>query len=88
MGILYAIHDPDALEPAALAMAERFAHASTESIGMSKNILNRSFNLDQDTLAELESYAQAVAIESAYHAEAVERFKTKQPLRFVWGKKQ
>ena len=84
MGILFAIHEPQALESAALAMAERFAQASTGSIGMAKNILNRSFNLDQDTLAELESYAQAVAIESAYHGEAVERFKAKQALRFVW----
>jgi len=87
MGILFAIHEPQALEPAALAMAQRFAQASTGSIGMAKNILNRSFNLDQDTLAELESYAQAVAIESDYHGDAVERFKAKQPLSFVWESK-
>lgn len=37
MGILFAIHEPQALEPAALAMAQRFAQASTGSIGMAKN---------------------------------------------------
>ena len=88
MGILYDIYDPDQLEQAAFEMAETFAHASTEAIGMSKNIMNRSFNLDYDTLAEMESYAQALAIQSSYHDEAVKRFIDKQPLRFAWKNKK
>ena len=88
MGILYDIYDPEQLEQAAFDMAETFAHASTEAIGMSKNIMNRSFNLDYDTLAEMESYAQALAIQSSYHGEAVKRFIDKQPLSFVWKNKK
>jgi len=88
LGILYDIYDPEQLEQVAFDMAETFAHASTEAIGMSKNIMNRSFNLDYDTLAEMESYAQALAIQSSYHGEAVKRFIDKQPLSFVWKNKK
>lgn len=88
LGILYDIYDPEQIEQAAFEIADSFAHASTEAIGMSKNILNRSFNLDYDTLAEMESYAQAMAIQSSYHAEAVQRFIDKKPLSFVWKNKK
>ncbi len=84
MGMLYRILPPHSLLEQALALAERFHHASTEALGMSKNILNRSFNLDQNTLAELESHAQALAIHSDYHAQAVARFLDKQPPAFQW----
>ena len=83
LGLIYAIHPVEKLLDEAIALALSFCEASTEAIGMAKNILNRSFNLDQDTLAELESYAQAVAMDSEYHDDAVRRFVGKQPLRFL-----
>lgn len=86
LGLLYRIVPSDTLLDEALALAGRFHHASTEAIGMSKNILNRSFNLDQDTLAEVESYAQAMSLHSNYHQHAVQQFLNKQPLPFVWDK--
>ncbi|HEY9573876.1 MAG TPA: enoyl-CoA hydratase/isomerase family protein [Pusillimonas sp.] len=86
LGILYRIVPPTELMDEALALAARFHDASVQAIGMSKNILNRSFNLDQDTLAELESHAQAVALHSPYHQTAVARFLAKEPLDFVWDK--
>ena len=82
LGILHSVVEPDDLLSAALAMAERYHHASTEALGMAKNILNRSFNLDQDTLAELESAAQAIALHSPYHAQSVDNFLNKRPLAF------
>lgn len=82
LGILMKTVEPETLLDEALAMAERFNHASTDALGLAKNILNRSFNLDQDTLAELESSAQALAIHTAYHDDAVERFLSKRPLAF------
>ncbi|MCD0502287.1 enoyl-CoA hydratase/isomerase family protein [Bordetella petrii] len=84
LGIVYDIVGSDILMDEALAMAARFHGASTEALGMSKNILNRSFNLDQSTLAELESHAQALAIHTGYHDAAVARFLDKQPLAFTW----
>lgn len=86
LGILYDIVPANALMERAMELASRFHAASTGAIGMSKNILNRSFNLDQSTLAELESHAQALAIHSEYHSAAVARFLDKQPLNFVWPK--
>jgi 2-(1,2-epoxy-1,2-dihydrophenyl)acetyl-CoA isomerase len=47
-------------------------------------VLNRSFNLDYDTLAELEASAQALALRSDYHRDAVGRFLAKKPLAFRW----
>lgn len=87
LGILYRIVPGPALLDEALALAARFHAASTEALGMSKNILNRSFNLDQNTLAELEAHAQALALHTAYHDDAVARFLDKQPLAFSWPAK-
>ncbi len=84
LGIVYSLHSSDELLAAALAFAGRFRHASTTAIGMAKLALNQSFHLDQKAMAEMESYAQAVAIDTAYHQEAVARFVAKQPLAFDW----
>lgn len=66
--------------------AGRFRHASTEAIGMSKNILNQSHNLDHRTLLELEADAQGMALVSPYHKAAVQRFKDKEPSNYDWEK--
>ena len=82
LGIVMRLVAADTLEQEALALASRYHSASTEALGIAKNILNRSFNLDQDTLAELESNAQALALHTAYHDEAVANFLHKRPLQF------
>ena len=82
LGILFRIVEQESLMHEALALAERYHHASTDALGIAKNILNRSFNLDQDTLAELEASAQALALHTAYHDEAVANFLNKRPLKF------
>ena len=88
LGMVYEIvEDAAALTEAAQALARRFGDASTAAIGMAKTIMNQSFESDARTIAELESYGQAMARGSAYHQDAVQRFKDKQPLRFDWDKK-
>ena len=82
LGLLMQVVEPVALMKTALTLAARYHDASIEALGIAKNILNRSFNLDQDTLAELESSAQALALHTAYHDEAVANFLRKEPLRF------
>ena len=84
MGIVYEIHEPDALMDRAVEFAGRFRHASREAIGMSKNILNNTFSQDQKTVGELESYAQGIALQSEYHKTAVAGFLNKEPLPFNW----
>ena len=88
LGMVYDIvDDAAALTEAALALARRFGEASTAAIGMAKTIMNQSFESDARTIAELESYAQSVCRGSAYHQDAVQRFKDKQPMRFDWDRK-
>ena len=82
MGIVFRKVAHEQLEQNALALAERYHSASTEALGIAKNILNRSFNLDQDTLAELEASAQALALHTAYHDQAVANFLGKRGLAF------
>ena len=66
--------------------AGRFRHASKAAIGMAKNILNQSYNLDHRTLLELEADAQGMALVTPYHREAVQRFKDKEPSHYDWEK--
>ena len=84
MGIVHSIHAPDQLQDAAFTLARRFCNASTLAIGLAKNVLNQSFNLDQRAMAELEAMAQALCMDSAYHKEAVQRFLDKKPALFDW----
>lgn len=84
LGIAHEIVPESDLQDAALAFAGRFRHASTAAIGMAKSILNQSFHLDQRALADLEAYAQAIAIESDQHRDAVAAFLDKRPLPFDW----
>ena len=86
IGLVYQIHEPDSLMDAAIEFAGRFRHASRDAIGISKNILNQSFNLDLRALGELEAFGQAVAHGSDYHTNAVNRFLNKEPLEFDWDK--
>lgn len=88
LGIVYDIVDEgEALQDAAQALARRFGDASTTAIGMAKNIMNQAFELDARAMAELEAYAQTMCRGSAYHQDAVQRFRDKQPLRFDWDRK-
>lgn len=88
LGIVYSIHESDALLDAAIALAGRFRDASREAIGISKNILNQSFNLDFRALGELEAFGQAVAHDTDYHKAAVQRFLNKEPTLFDWERMQ
>lgn len=88
LGLVFDIvDDATALQAAALQLASRFGEASTVAIGMAKNIMNQAFELNAQSMAELESYAQSVCRDSQYHQEAIGRFKDKQPMRFDWDRK-
>jgi 2-(1,2-epoxy-1,2-dihydrophenyl)acetyl-CoA isomerase len=87
LGMVYDIvADGPALQQAALALARRFGEASTAAIGMAKTVMNQAFELDARAMAELEAYAQTMCRGSAYHQDAVQRFRDKQPLRFDWDR--
>lgn len=84
LGIVHQIHDSDVLLDRAQAFAARFNDASTLAVGLAKQALNQSFQLDLTALLDIEASAQALANNSAYHGDAVRRFLAKDPLAFAW----
>lgn len=84
LGMVYEVYDNEELLPRARDFAGRFRHASTDAIGLAKNVLNQTFDIDFSTALDLEAQAQSLARTSAYHRDSVERFTTKQPLPFNW----
>lgn len=82
LGIVMQVVTGELLERTALELAARYHDASTEALGIAKNILNRSFELDYETLAEMEANAQALSLHTQYHDEAVANFLDKRPLKF------
>ncbi|MEO8249983.1 MAG: enoyl-CoA hydratase/isomerase family protein [Burkholderiales bacterium] len=88
LGLVHGVHEPDALLPEAHRMARRFLTGPHEALGMIKSTLNRSFDLDYRSMAELETSQQAIAMASAYHADAVARFSRGEPLAYDWDRDQ
>lgn len=82
LGIATELHEPAALLPRALALADSFAAASPLAAGLVKR-----FNLDAGAMEaafEAEANAQALCFQTSPHREAVQRFLDKQPLAFEW----
>lgn len=86
MGIVYDIVGEGEAVSQAVKFAHRFRDASTLAIGLTKNMLNRSFEHDLQSVLELEASAQAIANNSDYHRSAAARFLDKQPALFDWEK--
>ncbi|MBT4356052.1 MAG: hypothetical protein HOD13_15950 [Rhodospirillaceae bacterium] len=68
----------------ARSFAKRFVDAPTHAIGLAKNVMNQSFNLDYKTVLEMEAMAQAIARDSDFHKEAIQRFAQKRPSLYDW----
>ncbi len=84
LGLVYEIVPQETALEQAQAFAARFRGASTTALGLAKNILNQSFNLDHRTMLELEASAQGLCRTTDYHTEAVRRFADKEPALFDW----
>jgi 2-(1,2-epoxy-1,2-dihydrophenyl)acetyl-CoA isomerase len=83
MGIVYEIIADNALDASAFSLARQFSRASSAAIGLSKALLNRSFETDAPTMFELEALAQATAASTPEHHDAVDRFLAKSPSKFA-----
>jgi 2-(1,2-epoxy-1,2-dihydrophenyl)acetyl-CoA isomerase len=79
LGIVHSIHPAEHLLDAAQSMARSFCRASPTALGLAKQALNRSFNLDLRTALELEAAAQGICSTTDWHREAVRRFLAKEP---------
>jgi len=84
MGIVNAIHEPEALLPAAREMAARFTSGSQVAMAQAKQLIDRSMNSTQEEMLEAEVEAQPFCRETDFHAEAVRRFASKEPRLYDW----
>lgn len=86
LGLVRAIHPEDELTSQARALAQRLCQGPPDVFAMTKQILQRSFNADYGTLGSMEAQAQAVAMVSHYHRNAVQRFRSRLPLAYDWDR--
>jgi len=84
LGFVHAIHAPEALLPAARAFASKLAQGPREAAAMTKKLLNRSFETDYVAMCTFEAYAQGVAMQTPYHAQAAARFAAGEPPAYDW----
>jgi 2-(1,2-epoxy-1,2-dihydrophenyl)acetyl-CoA isomerase len=83
MGLAYkCVDDPDALLPAALDVARTLAAGPTRSLGLSKVLLNRTFETDLATSLEFEGHFQSLAATSPDVVEGMNAFREKRDAKF------
>jgi 2-(1,2-epoxy-1,2-dihydrophenyl)acetyl-CoA isomerase len=83
LGFAYScVDDADALMPAALELARTLAAGPTRSLGLSKVLLNRSFETDLTTSLELEGHFQSLATTSPDIVEGMAAFREKRDAKF------
>jgi 2-(1,2-epoxy-1,2-dihydrophenyl)acetyl-CoA isomerase len=82
LGLVQAVVPAARLREAALAFIRRFDDAPTHVLGMTKRLINRSFESDREGLSQLESALQGLLAGSRYHEQALARFIERQPPQY------
>jgi 2-(1,2-epoxy-1,2-dihydrophenyl)acetyl-CoA isomerase len=82
MGLINRVVPKERLMEEAMALAGRLAAGPTRSIGMMKKLLNRSFELDIQSVLEFESAFQAVCISTGDAVEGITSFLEKRKPEF------
>lgn len=83
LGLAYrAVDSADAVVAGADALAVRLAAGPTRALGLSKRLLNASFETDLTTALELEGAYQSLATASADLVEGMTAFREKRPAKF------
>jgi 2-(1,2-epoxy-1,2-dihydrophenyl)acetyl-CoA isomerase len=82
-GLAYRCVSADELDATASDLAASLAAGPTRSLGLSKQLLNRSFDTDLSTALDLEGTYQSLATTSADLAEGMTSFKEKRDPRFT-----
>lgn len=85
LGLAYKCCAPDELAAAADELAVRLASGPTRAIGLSKRLLNASFETDLAHSLDLEGSFQALAATSTDLAEGMAAFKEKRDADFTGG---
>lgn len=84
LGLAYrCIDDPAEMPTEALAVARKLAAGPTRSLGLSKRLLNASFESDLSSSLELEGHFQALATSSPDLVEGMVAFREKRDAKFT-----
>ena len=84
LGLSYrCVDDPGALRAEAVAVAHQLAAGPTRSLGLSKRLLNTSFESDLSSSLDLEAHFQALATSSPDLVEGMAAFRDKRDAKFT-----
>jgi 2-(1,2-epoxy-1,2-dihydrophenyl)acetyl-CoA isomerase len=82
LGIVSAVHPPEELMPAALALARKIADGPPIAIRLAKRAIYHSLECDLRQALEFETYAQNICYETEDAAEGIRAFVEKRPPAF------
>ncbi len=82
LGLINKVVPKDKLMDEAMALAKRLAAGPTRAIGMMKKVLNRSFELDIQTVLEFEAAFQGILVSTDDVKEGIQSFLEKRPPEF------
>jgi 2-(1,2-epoxy-1,2-dihydrophenyl)acetyl-CoA isomerase len=83
LGLLARLWDAEEFDSALREFAAGLAEAPTVALGVTKQLLNRTFETDLHSALEAETTSQAYSASAEDHRLAVEGWRTNQPVRFV-----
>jgi 2-(1,2-epoxy-1,2-dihydrophenyl)acetyl-CoA isomerase len=83
LGLAYKCVDGDALAGESTALAQRLAEGPTRAFGLTKRLLNASFETDLPHSLELEGHFQALATTTEDLREGMAAFREKRTTRFT-----
>jgi 2-(1,2-epoxy-1,2-dihydrophenyl)acetyl-CoA isomerase len=83
LGLAYKCCEADALGAEAIALAQRLADGPTRALGLTKRLLNASFETDLAHSLELEGHFQALATTTGDLREGMTAFREKRDTRFT-----
>lgn len=82
LGLVTRVFPDGEMFDAARALAREYAKGPTIALGLAKRLIDQSTTLGMEDMAQLEIYAQGVAISTADHAEGIHAFEEKRAASF------
>ena len=82
LGLINEVVPPEELENKAIQLAHQIAEGPTLALGLTKKLLNQSWNSNLEQMLELEAQYQATCMQSEDHMEGIRAFYEKRKAKF------